>query len=62
MSIVSPWYQLGYVIPHLYTDMDAYQFYRVAPDGLAPFPRPQAVRRVRGVARPAERGRDVSSS
>lgn len=34
MSIVSPWYQLGYVIPHLYTDMDAYQFYRVAPDGM----------------------------
>lgn len=34
MSIVSPWLQLGYVIPHLYTDMDAYQFYRVAPDGM----------------------------
>jgi maleate cis-trans isomerase len=29
-----PWYQLGYVIPHLYTDMDAYQFYRVAPEGM----------------------------
>lgn len=34
MSVISPWYQLGYVIPHLYTDMDAYQFYRVAPDGM----------------------------
>ncbi|RPI43331.1 MAG: hypothetical protein EHM59_15665 [Betaproteobacteria bacterium] len=34
MSIVAPWYQLGYVIPHLYTDMDAYQFYRVAPEGM----------------------------
>ena len=34
MSVVSPWYQLGYVIPHLRTDMDAYQFYKVAPDGV----------------------------
>jgi maleate cis-trans isomerase len=34
MSIVSPWYQLGYIIPHLYTDLDAYQFYRVAPEGM----------------------------
>ena len=34
MAIVSPWYQLGYIIPHLYTDMDAYQFYRVAPEGM----------------------------
>jgi maleate cis-trans isomerase len=34
MSIISPWYQLGYVIPHLYTDWDAYQFYRVAPEGM----------------------------
>ncbi len=34
MSLVSPWYQLGYVIPHLYTDLDAYQFYRVAPEGM----------------------------
>ena len=33
MSVISPWYQLGYVIPHLYTDLDAYQFYRVAPEG-----------------------------
>jgi maleate cis-trans isomerase len=33
-EIVHPWYQLGYVIPHLYTDMDAYQFYRVAPEGM----------------------------
>lgn len=34
MSVITPWYRLGYVIPHLYTDMDAYQFYRVAPDGM----------------------------
>ena len=34
MTIVAPWYQLGYVIPHLYTDLDAYQFYRVAPEGM----------------------------
>jgi len=34
VSIIAPSYQLGYVIPHLYTDMDAYQFYRVAPDGM----------------------------
>jgi maleate cis-trans isomerase len=34
MSIISPWYQLGYIIPHAHTDMDAYQFYRVAPEGM----------------------------
>src|SRR5688500_4984250 len=34
MSFIAPWYQLGYVIPHLYTDLDAYQFYRVAPEGM----------------------------
>ena len=34
MSIIYPWYQLGYIIPHLTTDMDAYQFYRVAPEGM----------------------------
>ena len=34
MSFISPWYQLGYVIPHLYTDLDAYQFYRIAPEGM----------------------------
>jgi maleate cis-trans isomerase len=34
MTVIQPWYQLGYVIPHLYTDMDAYQFYRVAPEGM----------------------------
>lgn len=34
MSVIHPWYHLGYVIPHLYTDMDAYQFYRVAPEGM----------------------------
>lgn len=34
MTVIHPWYQLGYVIPHLYTDLDAYQFYRVAPEGM----------------------------
>src|SRR5215212_5523414 len=34
MGMISPWYQLGYVIPHLYTDLDAYQFYRAAPEGM----------------------------
>ena len=34
MNVISPWYQLGYVIPHLYTDLDAYQFYRIAPEGM----------------------------
>ena len=34
MTVVAPWYQLGYVIPHLYTDLDAYQFYRIAPEGM----------------------------
>lgn len=34
MTIIAPWYQLGYVIPHMYTDLDAYQFYRVAPEGM----------------------------
>jgi maleate cis-trans isomerase len=34
MSIVYPWYQLGYVIPHMQTDMDAYQFYNIAPPGV----------------------------
>ena len=32
-DVVTPWFRLGYVIPHLYTDLDAYQFYRVAPEG-----------------------------
>jgi arylmalonate decarboxylase len=32
--VIAPWYQLGYVIPHLYTDLDAYQFYRIAPEGM----------------------------
>lgn len=31
--VLAPWFRLGYVIPHLYTDLDAYQFYKVAPDG-----------------------------
>ncbi|MPZ45981.1 MAG: hypothetical protein GEV05_21860 [Betaproteobacteria bacterium] len=34
MNPIHPWYSLGYVIPHLYTDMDAYQFYRIAPEGM----------------------------
>jgi arylmalonate decarboxylase len=34
MSVVAPWYQLGYIIPHRYTDLDSYQFYRVAPEGM----------------------------
>jgi maleate cis-trans isomerase len=33
-DFVPPWYQLGYIIPHRYTDMDAYQFYKVAPEGV----------------------------
>ncbi len=31
---MAPWLQLGYIIPHRYTDLDAYQFYRVAPEGM----------------------------
>ena len=34
LSPVAPWYQLGYIIPHRYTDLDSYQFYRVAPEGM----------------------------
>jgi len=34
MSVIHPWYKLGYVIPHAYTDMDAYQFYGIAPKGM----------------------------
>jgi len=34
MSVIHPWYKLGYVIPHAYTDMDAYQFYGIAPAGM----------------------------
>ena len=34
MSITFPWYRLGYIIPHRHTDMDGYQFARVAPDGM----------------------------
>lgn len=33
-GVIAPWWSLGYVIPHLYTDLDAYQFYRVAPEGM----------------------------
>lgn len=34
MNPICPWYQLGYIIPHRYTDLDAYQFYAVAPEGM----------------------------
>lgn len=34
MDPVIPWYRLGYIIPHRHTDMDGYQFARVAPDGM----------------------------
>jgi maleate cis-trans isomerase len=34
MAIIFPWYRLGYIIPHRHTDMDGYQFARVAPDGM----------------------------
>jgi maleate cis-trans isomerase len=33
-TALSPWFRLGYIIPHVYTDMDSYQFYRVAPEGM----------------------------
>ena len=32
-AMVAPWFRLGYVIPHLTTDMDGYLFSRVAPLG-----------------------------
>ncbi len=31
---IAPWHRFGYVIPHRHTDMDGYQFARVAPDGM----------------------------
>jgi arylmalonate decarboxylase len=34
MAEIFPWYRLGYIIPHRHTDMDGYQFARVAPDGM----------------------------
>lgn len=34
MSAVSPYCQIGYLLPHRYTDIDGYQFYAVAPDGV----------------------------
>jgi maleate cis-trans isomerase len=34
LTMIAPWYYLGYIIPHLYTDVDAYQFYRIAPEGM----------------------------
>lgn len=34
MAIIFPWYRLGYIIPHRHTDVDGYQFARVAPDGM----------------------------
>jgi maleate cis-trans isomerase len=32
-AVVAPWFRMGYIIPHLHVDMDAFQFYRVAPIG-----------------------------
>lgn len=34
LTPIAPWFQLGYIIPHRYTDLDSYQFYRVAPEGM----------------------------
>lgn len=34
VDLIAPWYQLGYIIPHRYTDLDSYQFYQVAPEGM----------------------------
>jgi arylmalonate decarboxylase len=34
INLICPWFSLGYIIPHKYTDLDAYQFYRVAPEGM----------------------------
>ena len=34
MNVTSPWYHLGYIVPHPFDDLIAYQFYRVAPDGM----------------------------
>lgn len=31
---VAPWFRLGYIIPHAHVDMDAYQFYHIAPPGV----------------------------
>lgn len=31
---IAPWHRFGYVIPHRHTDMDGYQFARVAPEGM----------------------------
>ena len=32
--LVEPWFRLGYVTPHPLVDNVAYQFYRIAPDGV----------------------------
>ncbi len=34
MNPIAPWYQLGYIIAHRFTDRDACQFHRVAPEGM----------------------------
>jgi maleate cis-trans isomerase len=34
MNVITPWYYLGYIVPHPFDDLSAYQFYRAAPDGM----------------------------
>jgi maleate cis-trans isomerase len=34
MKLTEPWYRLGYITPHPIVDNVAYQFYRIAPDGV----------------------------
>jgi maleate cis-trans isomerase len=34
MKLTEPWFRLGYVTPHPIVDNVAYQFYRIAPDGV----------------------------
>ena len=33
-SSLEPWFQLGYITPHVFVDTVTYQFYRLAPPGL----------------------------
>ena len=32
--LIEPWYRLAYITPHPVIDNVAYQFYRIAPDGV----------------------------
>jgi hypothetical protein len=34
--LTEPWFRLAYVTPHPIVDNVAYQFYRIAPDGVMP--------------------------